>query len=164
MGARQIAEAQEKLTDDLPTGEPEGLLEELDPVRLLERVVRVEPAGEGAMGLADLLQTPGVLDGRLDLQPVADDARIGEQPALLLRAIGRHLVDVEAVEGDLKGLPLLQDGEPGEAGLIDLEDEALEEHIVIARRKAVLALVVGSMEGMAGGDVAIGRHGLNAGR
>src|SRR5215469_2119038 len=56
MGTAQIAEAEQKLADDLAAGESEGLLEELDPFGLLERMVRVEPASERAMGLADLLQ------------------------------------------------------------------------------------------------------------
>ena len=39
----------------------------------------IEPGGKGAVLGADLLQALGILDGGVDLQPVADDPRIGQQ-------------------------------------------------------------------------------------
>ena len=46
MGARQIAEAHQEFTDDLPAREGEALAEELDPFLLGQGVVLVQPSGE----------------------------------------------------------------------------------------------------------------------
>jgi hypothetical protein len=58
-------------------------------------MMRVEPNGEGALLLAQLLQASRIFDERLDLQPIAGNSGICQQPAFFPRAIGRHLVDIE---------------------------------------------------------------------
>src|SRR5215472_16784243 len=138
--AWQIAEAHQKLADDLAAGEAERLLEQLDPRRLGARMVRVEPMRERAVAGADRLQPLRVLDHRLDLEPVADNAGVAEQPADVARAEARDLVDVVGREGAGERSALLQHREPRQAGLVDLEREALEQHRVVTRRKAVFAV------------------------
>ena len=46
--------------------------------------------------------------------------------------------------------------EPGEAGLVDLQHQPLEERGVVGEREAVLLLMVGPVPLVAGSDVAVG--------
>ena len=80
MGTRQVAEAHQELPDDFAAGKTELLLEQLDPFRLCQRMMGVDPGREAAMAFPERLDTPGVLDHRIDLQPIADDPGIGQQP------------------------------------------------------------------------------------
>ncbi len=50
--ARQIADAHQELADDLAAGEAERVAEELDPLLLRQRMVRIEPGGKRAVALA----------------------------------------------------------------------------------------------------------------
>src|SRR5665213_3013580 len=108
--AREIAEAHQELADDLAAGEDEAPLEELHPFVLRQRMVRIKPGGEAAMAVADGAQAPGVLDHGGDLEAVADDRRIVEQPLDVARAEFRHPVDVVALERLGEGGALLQHG------------------------------------------------------
>ena len=54
MGARQIADAHQKLAHDLTAGEAERLLEELDPLLLRAWMMRGQPAGERPVRLPEL--------------------------------------------------------------------------------------------------------------
>src|SRR5262245_55695399 len=60
---------------------------------------------------------PRVLDRRLDLEPVADDAGVFHQPVDLARAIARHALGVKTVERPSVVLALGEDGRPGQPGL-----------------------------------------------
>ena len=82
------------------------------------------------------LDDPGVVDHRVDLQAVAHDAGIGEKARLVGFAIAGDPVDIEALEGGEEGFALLEDGEPGEAGLVDLEREPFQQSRVVARRES----------------------------
>src|SRR3546814_6970301 len=42
--------------------------------------------------------------------------------------------------------------------LVDLQHQALEEHHLVGHREAVLAVMVGSVDRVAGGGVAVGAH------
>src|SRR5436190_13645184 len=61
---------------------------------------------EGAELLLHLQERTRVLDGGADLEPVADDAGVGEQPARLARAEARDLRGIEAGERLAVGLAL----------------------------------------------------------
>jgi len=122
----------------------------------------------GARGLAAVVQseqavTPErlfvrVVDRGVDLEPVADDARVGEQSLPLPRPVPRDLLEIEVVVSQLERRPLLEDREPGESGLVDLQHQSLEEPVVTPDRETVFAIVVRTVKGMAGGDVAVGGH------
>src|SRR5579875_4035461 len=99
MRALQVAEAHQEFADNFAAGKSEGLFEELYPFLLAARMMRIEPGGERAVTRADRLQPFGVLDRRLDLQPVADDAGIVHQPLHVARREGCDLVDVVTREG-----------------------------------------------------------------
>src|SRR5690606_3475565 len=68
--AGEVAGAQEELPHDLPAGEDEGLPEELPPRLLRERVVGVQPGGEGAALLPQAQDAARVLDGGVHLEAV----------------------------------------------------------------------------------------------
>src|SRR5580658_122003 len=152
----QVAQADQEFADDFSAGEAESPAEEFHPLGLVARVMGIEPGGERTMRLADLLQPPGILDRGGDLEPVADDPGIAQQPRHLVRPVGCDRIDIEPVIGDAKSRTLLEDGEPRQAGLVDLEHQPLEQHRIRTLREAVLGVVIGSVEDMARCRQAIG--------
>src|SRR5579885_2722510 len=141
--AAEITEAHQELAHDLAAREAEGLLEELHPLRLRERMMPIEPGGEGAVLVPELLEPARILDRRIDLEPVADDAGVAQQPLHIARAEFRHRIDVELAVGAPERRALVEDREPREARLVDFQNQALEQHAVVPRGKAVLGVVVG---------------------
>src|SRR5690606_22042292 len=114
--------------------------------------------------LDQLDQALSVVDRGIDLEPVADDADVGEQPGALGLAVARHHVGIESLEGAPKRLALLEDREPRQAGLVDLEHEPLEQPRVVTQREAVFVVVIGAVEWMAGSDLAVGHWVVSRGR
>ncbi len=94
-----------------------------------------------------------VVDGGLDLAPVAHDGRVLHQALDLGGAKGCDLLGVEVRERGAKALALVQDGEPAQAGLKTLQADLLEQPAVVRHRKAPLGVVV----------VAVQRRGLAPG-
>ena len=76
--------------------------------------------------MAQLLNAFGIFDGGPHLEAVANDASVGQQPRHIRLAIGRHRVNIEAVEGGVEGGFFLENGQPRQTGLVDFEHEALE--------------------------------------
>ena len=74
---------------------------------------------------------------------------------LFRSAEARDLGRVEAAECLPERLALIEDHEPGQPGLIDLQDQALEQHLVVGDGEAVLGVVIGTMDGVPGSDPAI---------
>ncbi len=112
MRAGQVAGANQELAGNLTAGEHERLFEQLDPLRLVARMVFVEPSRERAMTGADLLNTCGVGDCGVDLQAIADDAFIGEQALALAIAVGGDAINVEVVKGGAEMIALAQNRQP----------------------------------------------------
>src|SRR5258708_32280137 len=106
MGAREIAETHQEFADDLTSGEDEGAAKQLDPVGLGQRVVPVEPSGEGAMRPAQIDQPLRIGDRGRDLEPIADDAGIAEQAVDVSAAETGDTVDIPAAEGGAESFPL----------------------------------------------------------
>jgi hypothetical protein len=77
----------------------------------------------------------------------------------LPRAKSRHLLRIEASIGRAERRPLLEDGEPGQPGLIDLEDQPLEQFGIAVEREAVLGVMIGTVPLVAGGGVAVSAQG-----
>src|SRR5580698_7270814 len=102
MRAVEIAKTHQKLVDDLPTGEAEGLLKQLDPLLARARMMRVEPSGERAVIAAQFLDSARVVDGRGDLEPVTNDPGVGHQPRDVVIAEGGDAIDIETGEGGTK--------------------------------------------------------------
>src|SRR4029077_14982216 len=106
---------------------------------------------EGLAGRVELACGAGICDRGVDLLSVADDALVGQQPGNVPLAIGRDLLDVEAVERPAEVLALAQDGEPGEPGLEGLESQALVEVRLAVQRPTPLGVVVVDVVGRAKG-------------
>ena len=98
----------------------------------------------------DLSEHPGVLDGGRDLPPVADDSRVTFQAGLLLRSIGAHSLQVEAVKGPGKSLPLIEDTLPGQSSLKILQDQHFKELLVVVDGDPPLLIVVLEVPGVVG--------------
>jgi hypothetical protein len=113
MCARQVANTHEELAHDFSAGKPEILLEQLHPFRLGQRVMGLEPGVKSAVGFPQLENSLRVGDGRVHLQPIADDPRIVQQPLPILRLISGYDLRIEPVVRSTKRVPLLENGEPG---------------------------------------------------
>src|SRR3954453_17091460 len=112
MGTRHISQAHQKLSDNFTASEAELLLEQLAPSGLIHWVMGIDPCREAAMTLAEQLDATGILNHRVDFQPVADDPCVGQQAATLRLAISGDAVHVVIVEGYGESRALLQDRQP----------------------------------------------------
>src|SRR5207249_1968464 len=118
---------------------------------ILDRLAADEPP-DVAVEAAELAlhdeEGAGVGDRRFDLQAVADDTIVGEQPGHLSRVVARDLPRIEPVEGLAVVVALFEDRQPREAGLRSLENEELEEPAIFVERRPPFAIVVGDVERM----------------
>src|SRR5215213_1111509 len=71
-------------------------------------------------------------------------------------AIARDHLGIEPAVRPSKRIALLEDGEPGEPGLVDLEHQPLEQRRVVAERDAVFVVMIGPVPEVAGSDIAVG--------
>ena len=142
MGPRKITGTHQKLPDNFPSGEPESRFEQLDPFFLAQRMMVIQPLPERPVFLLYGFYCFGIFYRGVDLEPVADDAGIGQQAIFLALAITGHFVDVEIVEGPEEIILFLQDGRPGKTGLVDFQDQPGEQVIVILNRKAIFIVMI----------------------
>ena len=87
-----------------------------------------------------------ILDRRIDLEPIADDAGIREQAGPFLRSILRDFRRVEVVQRLPVVVSFLEDGLPAQTRLGAFEDEELEQDAIVMHRHAPLAVVVADHE------------------
>src|SRR5690348_9082925 len=85
---------------------------------------------------------PGVVDGRLDLGPVADDALVAHQPRDVAGREARDGGSIEAPERRTEVLAFAQYREPAQPGHEALERKLLEQPAVIGDRTPPLRVVV----------------------
>src|SRR5690606_10212117 len=83
-----------------------------------------------------------VRDRGLDLQLVADDAGICEQPLYRARVEARHPRGVETGERAAVARPLAQHGAPAQARLGRLEDQELVMLVVVVDRNTPFPIVI----------------------
>ena len=182
VSAGEIPGAQEEFADDFPAGKPERFPEERDPLlfggrrcalaplRLWAFVARlrrcamrlIQPFRKRSMALAKRKHRLRVRDRRLDLEPVPDDAGVGHQPFHVARAEARHDLGVESVIRFPECGALLQDGEPGEPGLVDLQDQPLEQLRVSGEREAVFGVVIRAVPLVAPRRLAVAAQGTRS--
>src|SRR5690606_40864403 len=110
-----------------------------------QRVMRAEPERKTTELVADPLQTTCILDCSVYFQTVADDARVREQTCAIPLAVGSDDVDVEAVVSLVESLSLVEDRQPGEPGLIDLQHESLEQLGVRLELQSISVVVIGTV-------------------
>jgi hypothetical protein len=156
VGAGEIADAHQELADDLAAGKAKGLLEELNPFFFGPWMVRLEPSGEGSMAASKLQDGPRIGDGRLDLEPVADDPGISHEALDVPGAKPRDHCRIESSIGRAKRRLLLENGEPGQPGLVDLQHQPLEQRRVFSYGKAVLGGMIRPVPLMSRCYVAVG--------
>src|SRR5690606_25183585 len=97
---------------------------------------------EAAELLLHLEKAPRVRDRRLDLLPIADQARIGEQPLDRTAVEAGDARGIEAGECAPIALALAEHRAPAQSGLCRLEDQKLEVRVVVMDRHAPLSIVV----------------------
>lgn len=113
MGARKVTDTHEKLPGYLTTGETEGALEQLHPLRLAEGMMRFQPAGKAPVRLLQFKDLPGVPDCGIHFQAVADDTRIVQEAGTVGITEIRDGLDLESAICVTETLLLFQDRQPG---------------------------------------------------
>jgi len=150
MGAAAIAGAHQELGHDLPAGESKRRGEELAPGRERAGMMPIQPLRERTVARGELQNRAGIVDDGVHLEAVAHDAGVGQKPAPLARPIASHHAGIESFEGAEEGFALLQDREPRESGLVDLQSEPLEEDRIVTDGESILPLVVRSVPRIGG--------------
>ena len=105
-----------------------------------------EPLGEAAVLLLDREEGARVEGDGFEFAAMADHAGIGHERVDLLGVEACDLTDVEVREGFAVVVPLLQHGDPGQAGLGAFEDELFEEQAVVMRRHPPFVVVISDVE------------------
>ena len=88
----------------------------------------------------------GVAPGSLELEAVADDARVEHQLIDFGVAHLRHPLHIEAVQHFAVVLAFAQNGDPGQPGLEPFEQKQLEQTLRIAQRRAPLLIVISHVQ------------------
>lgn len=158
VGARQVTGAHQEFIDDLWAGKLESSFEEARPVFQGQRVMPIKPGSETAMFGLQGLDHCRIVNHGIDLAAVADDPGVFEQTLPVGFAVGCDLGDMEIIEGGTERSAFLEDCQPGEASLVDLESQAFEERIIVSHGKPVLMIVVGFVKGMVDRLVAVVGH------
>src|SRR5262249_34427545 len=96
----------------------------------------------------------------IDLQAIADDALVVEQPGDFTFAVLCDFARVKPVIGGAIMFALTENRVPAEAGLGALENQKLEQPIVIVKRDTPLAIMVGDLKVIIGPETPSG--GLHA--
>ena len=107
-----------------------------------------QPFGDGAVNFTEVEEHAGIVDGGFDLQTISNDSRVAHEACAVGVGVVGYDPNVEVVVGAPETLPLFQNRQPGQACLVDLEEEPLEKTIVIGNRKTVFLIVVRAMEGV----------------
>jgi hypothetical protein len=142
MRSRQISGRHEELIDNLATGEDKRPFEKLDPFFFCERMVAVEPIAKRAALFLQFKDFLCIDDGSIDLETITNDSWIVEQTREIFFTVPGYFGNVEIVIRLTKVICFFQNGDPGKPGLIDFEDKALEEQVVIVERKPILGIVI----------------------
>lgn len=85
---------------------------------------------------------PGVANGRLDLEPIADNAWVGQQPSYLALSKGCDKERVEVLEGQPVAVPLLKDDLPAKPRLRAGQNQELKQLPVIMHRHTPFLIMV----------------------
>lgn len=146
MSSGQVSGTHEELTRDLTTRESKRVLEELHPIRLVERMVHIEPRRKGTVLSLESQNHLCIVYGGVDLQAIPDDPRITQETRPVLLTIRGHTIDRESIVHVAKAISFLENSQPAQARLIDLQYKTLEQEVIIPYWKAVLSVVIRLME------------------
>ena len=93
---------------------------------------------------------PRILHRAVNLQPVAHDARIGQQLFQPRFAIAGDFSGIEIVKRQAVARALFEDGRPAQPRLRALQNQKLEQRAIIEERNAPLCVVIYRREGIGG--------------
>src|SRR5204862_2824598 len=82
------------------------------------------------------------MDRRRNLQSVAHDPGVAEQPFHIARAVTRDLLRTKTVERFAIVLPFLENRRPAEPGLRALEDEKFKQLSIVVNRHAPFLIMI----------------------
>ena len=142
MRARQVSRPHQKRMGDLAAGKAERLLEQLDPFFLRQRMMGIQPRRKAAMAVPHLTNTIGIGYRSINLEAIADDPGIFQKPFTILGTVISHPIHFEPFIGSGEAFPLLQDGQPAQTCLVNLEDQALKQDRLVTNRIPVFGIVV----------------------
>ena len=116
MSPREIAGAHKELAHNLTARKDKRALEERAPFLQREWMLCVEPVTKRTVRRSNRFETPRVLDRCIDLEAIADDPRVTQQPRAIARAVandrhgllGERGEDQLALRGHLASGQLLQ--------------------------------------------------------
>lgn len=123
--------------------------------------MRVEPGFEGTKFLLQFDDFSRVDDGRVDLEPVANDTRVGEQADAIPVSKTCYPREVKAAIRFAEVVCFFEDGDPRESRLVDFKHESLEEQVIVHQREAILEVMIEAIEfvfGMGAYVFAVGCH------
>ena len=96
MRARQVAGAHQKLVHNLAADKFKMLLEQLHPLRQLKRMMSIEPVFKRAVFLLQPHNLLRIVNRRIYLQAIADDARISQQTLTIGFGVSGHRSNLKA--------------------------------------------------------------------
>ncbi len=92
--------------------------------------------------LTSFLSPSCIVDDRLDLAAMADDAFILEQAVDVALGETRYPAEIEIMEGGAEVLALGQNGAPAQSGLKTLQTQFLEQAMIITDREPPFGIVI----------------------
>jgi hypothetical protein len=88
------------------------LLEQFCPLVFGQRVMGIEPAFEGILFRVERQNPPGVFDGGVNFQSVADDAGVQEQPGAIRFIIAGNFLQIKVIISAAKVISFFENGDP----------------------------------------------------
>jgi len=108
-------------------------------------MMTIQPAFERSMLCPQALYAARILNRCIHLQSIPNDTRIAEQAGSICLTIRGNFVDIKGIIGGTKIAGFFQDRDPGKPGLVDLQNEAFKEQMVILEGKTILRIVINTI-------------------
>src|SRR5215216_8027635 len=109
-------------------------------------MIGVEPVTKGTIFLLQLHDLLRIDDSSIDLEPVANDARIVEQTLYIFFPVQCYFGNIKAIIRVAKVFRFSQNSDPRKTCLVDLQNETFEERIIVLQWKSILCIVIGFVE------------------
>jgi hypothetical protein len=90
----------------------------------------------------ELLGPPRIIDDRLDLATMTDDAFVLEQTIDVTLCEARDPVEIETMEGGTEILTLRKNRAPAQSGLKTLQTQFLEQAPIVSDREPPFGIVI----------------------
>lgn len=100
---------------------------------------------KGAEFVPDIQEASGIVNGRFDLHPVADDPAVLQHGPNTAIVEPGHFFGIEVLVKQAVSLPSFEDGQPAESGLGRFQHQEFELFTIIMNRHSPLQVVVGDI-------------------